>query len=104
MSFVLLYQANQIHAIVAYPIVRRLFDVLHEGNVYEIKRFSLVLPASILRPVEASYAMIIGASAVIKRDESHTDDFPSWSCCLTFIAELPLPDEMPERLVGTVQS
>jgi hypothetical protein len=46
-------QMNYIYAIVPFPIIGDLADVLHEESTYELSRFGLVLPMSILRSIHS---------------------------------------------------
>jgi hypothetical protein len=55
------------YAIVLYPMIRNLIDLLHEGDIYELSRFGVVLLKSILRPVEAKFTLTISASVMLVR-------------------------------------
>lgn len=90
------------YAVVPYPTIVSFVEVLHEGGIYEISLFSLLKPRVILRPVESLFTMLISQSTVLKRKDESVAALPCWVYCLTPFADLPMPSETPERLVGKI--
>ena len=86
---------------IAKDLVNQFMDVIEEGKVYELSRFLVYPRKSHFRPVEGRFMIKFGRYTSVREINVEGQvEYPICTFALTPIANLPRPNDLPERFTG----
>lgn len=93
-------QGNHMYGEISIDNVSRFEPLLHEGRIYELRKFIVSPVETSFKHVRGPYMVWFTRHTIVEEKVDVSDNFPMWTYNLIPFTQIPNPTSAPEHFVG----